>query len=490
MRAGPAAVERAGPHRDAAAVASAAPCQRTVTGTRARALTRPRALTWPRALLNHRFLPVIVGVLFLGMQLLASPSVDAANDTDRYATMSLRVLGESHASAETEARHAYCRENAAWQARRQKVNPVSFEVSYPTKDAVSQCTQTSTHGLAPTNSRYWAIFESRWGFPVLAAPFVAALGIDDGLKFASVLMTMLGGLATYLILRILGLRRTVAVLGQAFYYASPIGVWGSYGLTDSPSVTLSMGILLGAVLVLRRRYRPGITLVGCSMLVGCFVRYSSFLVICFAIIAASVLSLLVDRRSRIPMLVLLGVASAGALALATAARFFAWPGIDETLQDTFTGHFAGPDVADPWGKLLRLNVEYWTQWSQEQLRSPWLLVAVAVGSVMLLRRHGAFGLVGVAVAMTGFLSEIAHPVANQGDRLMIQVWVAAALGLPLLWRNGNDTAQPVRRPQTSPARRPSSLPRGSTSGVRTTPATGPRRRGWPDPGSRGSRTGT
>ncbi len=47
-----------------------------------------------------------------------------------------------------------------------------------------------------------------------------------------------------------------------------------------------------------------------------------------------------------------------------------------------------------------------------------------------------------------------------------------------------------RRPQPSPARRPSSPPRGSTSGGRTTPATDPRHRGWPLPGSPGSSTGT
>jgi hypothetical protein len=403
-----------------------------------------------RALLNHRLLPVIVGVLFLGIQFLASPSVDPSNDTYRYAIMTLRVLGESRASAEAQALRAYCRENAAWQARRQRVDPVSFESVYPTQESVNACEERSAHGLAPTDPRYRAIFESRWGFPVLAAPMVAVLGVNDGLKCTSVLMTMLGGLAAYATLRILGLRRDVAALGQAFYYASPIGVWGSYGLTDGPSVTLSMGVLLGAILVVRRRYRLGTSLVGGSILVGCFVRYSSFLIICFAIVAASLLSLLIDHRSRTPMLMLLGLASTGAVALATAARLFAWPGPGETLQDTFTGHFTRPDAADPLGKLLGLNLEYWTQWSQEQLRTPWLLVAVAVGSVMLLRRHGAFGRIGVAVAMTGFLNEVAHPVGDQGDRLMIQVWVAAALGLPLLWRHGNDRPDQDGRPTPTP----------------------------------------
>ena len=64
---------------------------------------------------------------------------------------------------------------------------------------------------------------------MLAAPIVAVLGVNDGLKCASVLMTMLGGLAAYAILRILRLRRDVAALGEAFYYASPIGVFKYLG---------------------------------------------------------------------------------------------------------------------------------------------------------------------------------------------------------------------------------------------------------------------
>jgi hypothetical protein len=316
---------------------------------------------------------------------------------------------------------------------------VSFELVHPTQESADACEARSAHGLAPIDPRYAAIFESRWGLPVLAAPFVAVLGVNEGLRCASVLMTMLGGLAAYATLLILHLRRDVAALGQAFYYASPIGAWGSYGLTDGPSATLSMGILLGAMLVVRHRYRLGISLVSASILAGCFVRYSSFLIICLAILAASLLSLLIDRQSRTPMLTLLGLVSTGVVALATTARMLAWPGIGETLQDTFTGHFTRPDVADPWGKLVGLNSEYWTQWSQEQLRNPWLLIAVAVGSVMLLRRHGTFGRIGVAVAMTGFLNQVAHPVDNQGDRLMIQVWVAAAIGVPLLWRHGDET---------------------------------------------------
>jgi hypothetical protein len=50
-------------------------------------------------------------------------------------------------------------------------------------------------------------------------------------------------------------------------------------------------------------------------------------------------------------------------------------------------------------------------------------------------------------------------------------------------------AATVRRPRPSPARQPSALPRGSISAARTTPATGPRRRGSQRPGIPGSSTG-
>jgi hypothetical protein len=95
-------------------------------------------------------------------------------------------------------------------------------------------------------------------------------------------------------------------------------------------------------------------------------------------------------------------------------------------------HFTRPDVTDPWYRLARLNVAYWSQWAQDQVRNPWLVAAVATGSVTLVRRHRAFGLIAGAVALTGFLNQAAHPLVNQSDRLLIEVSVAAVLGLPLL----------------------------------------------------------
>ncbi|GBQ03385.1 hypothetical protein SSP531S_48580 [Streptomyces spongiicola] len=66
------------------------------------------------------------------------------------------------------------------------------------------------------------------GFPVLAAPFVALFGAGSGLLVTSVLFTVAGGLVAYLLLRAVGAPARFALIGQAFFYACPIGWWGGY----------------------------------------------------------------------------------------------------------------------------------------------------------------------------------------------------------------------------------------------------------------------
>jgi hypothetical protein len=381
---------------------------------------------------ESRLLPVVVAIGFLILQAWAAPGVGPSNDTYHYARTTLRILGESAPAARDHALRAYCQDNAAWLARSQHVDPGSFAARYRRDEAVARCIAESPHGLPPTSPRYDALFESRTAFPLLAAPLVAVLGVNQALKTTSILLTALGGLIAYLILRILELNRPRAILGQGLYYAGPIGWWGSYGLTDGPTVTVSMVTLLGVTLLLRHRYRLGTTLFITSIGVGCFLRYSNFIFIAVAMLAAAGVGLRADPRHRRPLLHVIVLSAAGLVGIAATAIALHWPGPADTLQDMFTGHFTRPDVADPWDRLAGLNVQYWWQWAQEQARSPWLPVAAAIGAVALVRRHRTFGLIAVAVALTGFLNQAAHPVTSQSDRLLIEVWVAAVLGLPLL----------------------------------------------------------
>lgn len=139
-----------------------------------------------------------------------------------------------------------------------------------------------------------------------------------------------------------------------------------------------------------------------------------------------------DPRHRRPLLFVAALSAIGLVGLAVTAHALHRPGPSETLQDTFTNHFTRPDVPDSWHELAGLSLQYWSQWAQEQVRSPWLVAAVAIGSVTLIRRYRTFGLITVAVALTGFLNQAAHPVASQSDRLLLEASVAAVLGLPVL----------------------------------------------------------
>jgi hypothetical protein len=406
-----------------------------------------------RRRLDSWLLPAAIALLYALFQLAAGSNVGPANDTYRYAELTLRLLGESPAAAQTKALRAYCEDNATWLAQRHAADPVNLDAPFSRSSEFHKCvSQSAATGLPPTSPRYNEIFSSRWGFPALAAPFVQVLGVNRGLRAASWLMTIVGGLLVYLILLLLRVPGRLAALGQAVYYASPIGWWGSYGLTDGPAVTLSVAALLGALLVLRRRYATGAVLFAVALVGGCFVRYSNFLFVGLALAAASLLLVVFRRRLRAAAAMMFGLSSLTVISLVLIAKAFRWSGVTETLQDTFTNHFTRPDVTDPWARFADLNAAYWTQWLQGQLRSPWLLAAVIVGSVALARRNGPFGLLAIAVAATGFLDEAAHPVVSQGDRLMITVWIVAALGLPLLFAaTPAAAASPAADPQPAGA---------------------------------------
>lgn len=402
----------------------------------------------------HRWIyPSLLGLLFLLVQIVAAPSVGPSNDTYRYARQSLELLGRPPAVAQQTALRDYCVDAAHFAARTARAQPATANAPHETERSAAACIAASPQGLAPTSPRYEAIFTSRIGFPTLAAPLVALLGPNAGLAATSLLFTMLGGLLAFLLLRHLGTSTATALMGQGLYYASPIGWWGGYGLSEGPAIALSFAALFGALLLLQRRLLPGTLLVGLALAAGASMRYANFLLIAGALAAAAVLILVtIPRYRHAGTGALLAVSGALAAGMAVTAKALHWPGLSESLQDTFTVHFSRPDVADPWHQLMSLNQEFWLQWGQDQLRSPWLLLAVGVGTWATFRHSAPIGWVVLGVALTGVAAEIAHPVANQGDRLMLQIWTAAVVGLPLLWHRHQTrgssaaTGAPAARP--------------------------------------------
>ncbi|MGW1784680.1 hypothetical protein ACWCQQ_37055 [Streptomyces sp. NPDC002143] len=382
-------------------------------------------------------LPALIAIVYIVLQIVGKPTLAPANDAYRYNKAALRLLGDSPEQAHRTALKAYCHDQVRWETRRHGLRPESLRddaAPYPTPEKrFSACMAASADGLKPTSPRYERIFDVRPGFPVLAAPFVAVFGAGSGLLVTSVLFTVAGGLFAFLLLRAVGAPARIALVGQAFFYACPIGWWGGYPLTEGPVLALTMSALLGAWWMFNRRLAEGTLLLAGSMVVGTAVKYSTFLLIAGALAAAATvcLALVAGTRHRGTYL-MAALNAAVVLGIGALSIRYSLPGSAETLQDTFTDHFAQSDVAAPWPMLGELNGNYWTSWIQEQVRSPWLIAAVGLGTWGLFRHSRVLGWLVVAVGLTGIAAEVAHPVDSQGDRLMLNVWVIAVLGLPLL----------------------------------------------------------
>ena len=377
-------------------------------------------------------LPLWVALGFVALQVLASPGTMMSNDSYRYARSSLQILGDSREVATQKATRAWCEDQAIKADRERRIDALRFRGG-PQPGLVEECVARWPTGIGPLTARYDAIFDSRIGYPLLAAPFVAVLGISDGLWVSSMLCTAVGGWLAYLLLRSAGLRRRFAVAGQVLYYVTPIGLWGSYALAEGPTLTLTMGALLGTWWMVQRRLWPGLALLAGSLLLGFVVKFSSLLLVAAALAAAATIVLWRDRATRgRGTYLLIAVNVAWVVAASALAAAWRWPGVSESLQDTFTRRFYRPDVPDPWQRLLELNVNYWIQWVQTQARAPVLVVALVVAAWALFRRNATLGWLVTAVALTGPATVAAHPFLGQEERLMVAVWILPVVGLPML----------------------------------------------------------
>ncbi|GIJ33121.1 hypothetical protein [Micromonospora sediminimaris] len=388
----------------------------------------------------RRWLPLLVALAWVGLWVVAlRPAVGPANDAYRYASATLELLGETPADAQQAALAAYCRDQARSDARRAAVNPLTIDKPPRMAQRVRDCIAKYPDGLTPNKPRYEAIFGDRPGYPILAAPLVAVLGVNAGLSVTSVLCTAIGGLIVARLLRELGAPVHLAVAGQVAYYGSPIGWWGSYPLTEGPVMALTVAALLGAWWLTRRRIMAGTVLLVGAVAVGATMRHSTFLLVAAGLTAAALLAAATSRQHRhAGTFLLAGVGAAAATGIAVTAKVLNLAGAGETLQDKFTDHFTRPDVADPWRRLVDLNVNFWPQWLQQELRAPWLLAGLALGAWALMRRDRALAWVTLAVAGTGLATQVAHPVTGQGDRLYIAMWLVPVVGVPLLLASRRD----------------------------------------------------
>lgn len=380
----------------------------------------------------HKIIPLLTVVVFVLLHVLAYPGTRFSNDSYRYARSAYVFLGVPYRKAQDKALRAYCADTAAMLRRNRMLHQIDFRAPVR-RHEFQDCLAQHADGLNPSNPRYEAIFHARPAYPLVAAPFVRLLGAKAGLTAVALGFTALGGLLVLVLLRALRAPPPVSWLGQCLYYVTPIGLWGSRPMTEGPVTALMVAMLLGAVWLHQGRRVAGTLLSVGAFALGFAVKYSSFALVGPCLVAASAMALILVPQARHKgtrcLLIVSLFESLAAFAMSRALRL---PGLEDSLQDTFSLHWTYAEVADPWRRLLRLDANYWWQWLQGEALAPSLLFLLALGVWGAMSRSLPVALCLIAVGGTGLLTTAAHPVAMEGDRLYVQLWLIVVVGLPLL----------------------------------------------------------
>ncbi|MFJ3229726.1 hypothetical protein [Streptomyces sp. NPDC086787] len=383
-------------------------------------------------------LPLLVCLLYAVFQLGAGPQWTLFPDSYRYARAAEQYLGASRQEAHREALAAFCTSRAAHRAHDEKLQPEEKRgerAIRSTEERACLDRWADAPDITTGDPRYQAIFSSRPGYPLLAAPFVGAFGVLRGMRLLGLVTAAAASLMVYGLLRGAGLARRAALTGQLAFLATPLGWWSAQALGEGLFTVCVLGILWGGLLLFRRRSVPGaVALTALSYGAAVLTRYSSVLVLAalLAAVGAGAFCFSRDRRLRhAGTVALVGVSTAAAAAVVAAMRVWDLPSSQVTLQDTFTHHFTTPDVAHPWSALLQLATRFWRDWAAQQIAAPGFLLLTAL-AVWALARYGE-GLGGLALAtgVGGVLLVSAHPLVQEADRLAVLMWMPVVLGLPL-----------------------------------------------------------
>jgi hypothetical protein len=293
--------------------------------------------------------------------------------------------------------------------------------------------------------RYHRILDTRPGYPLVAAPFVAVFH-ERGMTLATLFLGMLAGAFAALVVRRLGGTWVQSLAAVVLLYLLPTGFWISRLLAEAGAVAAALGTLCAITALLRApssvaRVRAG-ALVAVALLVTTLMRPASGVLLGSMVtgIAVVVVTWRTVRRRPEPAVLTLATAGAGVVLLWQLIGLVAdLPGTHETLQDKYTEHFSRPDVPDPWTRLGEQNLGYWPVrldgWLNggEPLAAAPVL-ALLVGGVYVVVRVLPWrdALVLLAVGTTGLVTVAAHPLWTETDRLLIFVWLPLVIGFAMV----------------------------------------------------------
>jgi len=365
-------------------------------------------MNWPRSAI----IPVAVVLLFGASKAANLEEWYFGNDNYRYTRTSLQILGMSRAEAQLESRDIFCRH---------QINRGS-----------STCKEWTPQGLRPDRPRYERIFDARPGYPLLAAPFIAAFGVLKGQWILGILLGSLGSLLTFRLLRQAGLGPYASAVGQAAFLFGGLGYWAAQPGYEGLIAVCALGGVFGALRILQGQTSTGLVRLLPALAVMALTLCSSALALAVHLAAAALGYRYATRKrdtgQRAPLL-LAGVSASAAAVLGGAIALLGLPDIGSTMQDRLTPHFTRPDVADPVAAMLRIEGEYWPVWLRQYGAFVPLL---AISCWMLWRRRPALAVPTFAIAFTGLCAAIAMPKISELDRIRVLMWMPVALGLPFL----------------------------------------------------------
>ncbi|MGV1034570.1 MAG: hypothetical protein ACOYBP_05035 [Microbacteriaceae bacterium] len=286
--------------------------------------------------------------------------------------------------------------------------------------------------------RYTAIFESRPFASLVLAPFISAFGataigwvIAAEVAIAGFLSAVL---ATRLAKTTLAQAPVLAVLALTAFFVLPTGEWGSAVLFEGFSYIFAIAAVILAVIILQRsnQAQVAIWLLAPVALLGLAAK-SSMLTPVLVIAMFPFAWRVFQARGRDTLMNWAVGILAGSLALwSLLGAMLKWPGVTESLQDTFTDHFNRPDVSNPiqlWWNLLKTSAMGEVHWA---IDNPAIPIALIIVLLLAIQRFGLTSIFLLGFVASGLGQFFIHPEPSEFERLFAVAWLAVAVAAPML----------------------------------------------------------
>ena len=376
--------------------------------------TEPRRFGWRRLVVEAVWvlLVVVLAALVFSVRY-QDPRRVATGDSFWYMRQALIFSGQSVDDATRESARLVC----------QDINRSAVD-----RDMQPTCKTYISTGFSP---RYVAIFDSRPGYPLFAAPFVAVLGAWTGMMAATLLLALAAAALAYLAVWMATGLRLAGAVGSVLLFVLPSGFWMYRMLAESAVVAGCFAVLIATMLIWRGR-PIGLALVVPALAWLFTVRSASGMAVTLVMLIAAVLTLIrrPSQVSRRGLLVTVGVAVAALALWSVLSAVLGLPSLNETIQDLATTHYRHPDIANPYEFLIQKNVQYWRGQIKQVLLAPVALIAALGAFAVLWMRMRSVAWMWILMGLIGIMMQVAHPARSEWGRMMllINIPIACALG--------------------------------------------------------------